>query len=127
VAAALQAELGGLDQTLSRSSEALENITRDHYLMPDPGQSVRVFPHMLPKIGLLDPTTIRSTVDAYLMIDQYSESLLLIGGNLSQKAPHRRLIEMPSNSANLVMTLNKVTSEAIQRALSNLDGHLHRP
>jgi hypothetical protein len=35
IATALYAELAGIDQTLSRNSEALENITRDHYLMPD--------------------------------------------------------------------------------------------
>jgi hypothetical protein len=80
---------------------------------------------MLPKIGLLDPATINNTVDAYLMMDQYSESLLVLGGTLSQKVTHRRLIEMPSNSAKHVV--NKKTSEAIQRALSNLDGHLRRP
>jgi hypothetical protein len=126
VATALHAELAGIDHTLSRNSEALENITRDYYLVPDPAQSVRVFPHMLPKIGVLDPTTIWNTVDAYLMMDQYSESLLVLGGTLSQKVLHRRLIEMPSNSAKHVVMLNKKTSEAIQRALSTLDGHLHR-
>jgi hypothetical protein len=126
VATALHAELAGFDQMLSRNSEALENITRDHYLIPDLAQSVRVFPHMLPKIGLLDPATINNTVDAYLMMDQYSESLLVLGGTLSQKVTHRRLIEMPSNSAKHVVMLNKKVSEAIQRALSNLDGHLHR-
>ena len=127
VATALHAELAGFDQMLSRNSETLENITRDNFLIPDLAQSVRVFPHMLPKIGLLDPTTISNTVDAYLMIDQYSESLLVLGGKLNQNVLHRRLIELPSNSAKHVGMLNKVTSEAIRRALSNLDGRPRRP
>ena len=125
VAATLHAELAGLNQTLLKNREVLEKVTRsDDFLVPDLGHSVRIFPHMLPKIGLLDPITITNTVDAYLMIDQYSEKLLILGGALSQKPTTRRIVAMPNNSVKHVIVLNDVTSEAIQRALSKLAGHM---
>jgi hypothetical protein len=80
--AALKAELRMLKDGLLTAAESLKD-PQGGFLAPDLALSVRIMPHMLPKLGLLDTATIQSVIDAYLVLDQYRVRLLLLGGRLA--------------------------------------------
>ena len=63
VATALRAELAGCRQALLSNSELLKKegyLTPDmNFMTPDLVHAIRIMPHMIPKLGLLDQETIR--------------------------------------------------------------------
>jgi hypothetical protein len=126
VVAALKAEFSGLSGSLLSNAELL----KDHkggFLVPDLAQSVRVAPHMLPKIGLLDPETIQSVINAYVLVDQYCEKLLLLGGHVREDLEaktDRRLVHLSTDNSAHVITLNRNLSDALQKTIARLDASL---
>jgi hypothetical protein len=69
----------------------------------------------------LDAETIQEVLDAYILVDQYCEALLMLGGRISDDMPsHRRVVLMPRERAGNVATLNRNMSGAIQRAIRRL-------
>jgi hypothetical protein len=119
VAVALLAELEGIERTLSQHITEL----REHssaVLVPDLAQSVRVLSSMLPKIGLLDVRTIRVTIDAYIMIEQYSETLISMGGTLDTALPHRIRVVLPEHLSGAVADVNENTASYLQEAIDCL-------
>jgi hypothetical protein len=95
--------------------------------VPDLAQSVRVAPHMLPKIGLLDPETIQSVINAYVLVDQYCEKLLLLGGHVREDLEaktDRRLVHLSTDNSAYVITLNRNLSNALQKTIAQLDASL---
>ena len=94
----------------------------DGFVVPDISHSIQVFPHVLPKIGLLDAKAVRSVVDAYVIIEQYSEGLILLGGSLRLDMPEgRRLIYLDANHAASVAEINRKRAEFIDGAIRALD------
>ena len=92
VAAAMRAELASIETTLRENAEGLRRNTPQAFVVPDIAHSVRMFPAFVTKIGLLgDPSLITEVVNAYIVIDQYCENLLMAGGQLGPNIPeHRR-------------------------------------
>jgi len=85
VGTALRAELAGFKDTLVENSETLSHAQEDHgafFLLPELARSIRIWPHMIPKLGIFDQETIGRVTDAYLVMEQYGERLLLLGGRL---------------------------------------------
>ncbi len=68
VATALQAELVGLSHSLQSTIGQKDPERRAEYAV-----IVRVFPRMVPKLGLLEPDTIRSVIDAYNEVDAFCQ------------------------------------------------------
>jgi hypothetical protein len=69
VGTALRAELAGFKDTLVENSERLSHAQEDHgafFLLPELARSIRIWPHMIPKLGLFDHETIGRVTDAYL-------------------------------------------------------------
>jgi hypothetical protein len=125
LAAALRADLGGVKRTLLENSKSLKTPRGDYYV-PDLSHSLRVLPHVLPKLGLLKVETIGLIIDAYILIDQYCEKLLMMGGQLqTQVPPHRRLVIMKEETATRVAALNDVLAGMIDKAGLDLDQYLY--
>lgn len=128
VASAIYAELTGVHRTL------LENAKRliDHpppvgegFVVPDLAHSVQVFSHMLPKIGLLRADTMRTVMDAYVLIEQYVEGLILLGGTMRPDMPEgRRAIYIDAEHAETVSAINQVRAEGIKEAIDALAPYL---
>jgi hypothetical protein len=78
---------------------------------------------MLPKIGLFDAETIRPVLDAYAILEQYAESLLMgAGGRQVANTPlNRRAIYVPETHTNALMKLDRKTSDFLQAAIAKLD------
>jgi len=116
MAVALISELAGLAQTLGDNAEKLKTTTND-FIVPDLDHSVFVLPKFIDKLGLLDELTVERIIDAYLIIEQYCERLLLMGGRVDEGAEEaRRLVHMPQSAALKVATLNEVIVEQIDKA-----------
>src|SRR5262245_405527 len=94
MATALRAELDRCRQILVSNSESLEKGTPDaivptdlggklpQIMAPELGRTIRIMPHMIPKLGLLDQETIKKVINAYLELERHGEKLLLLGGHL---------------------------------------------
>jgi hypothetical protein len=96
VATALRAELAGFRRALLTNIQALEKggpTPGARAVTPDLAYAVRIGPHMIPKLGLLDEETIDKVVNAYLAIDEHGDMMLLFGGRLflTQSTSHWRL------------------------------------
>jgi hypothetical protein len=87
-------------------------------------------PEMVSKLGLLDQETIVSVVDAYVVLEQYYEKLLLLGGDLEKQltAPngHRRLVRVPPGKAPSIIATNRGLLDVIGKAITKLDAFLKR-
>jgi hypothetical protein len=135
VATALRAELAGFKDTLVENSERLSHA-QEHpggFLVPDLARAVRIWPHMIPKLGLFDQATIQRVTDAYLAVEQHGERLLLLGGRLvdperaavgswkrqmERRATtdyNRLLISLSADKAPDVIQINSAVSKAIER------------
>jgi hypothetical protein len=141
VATALRAELAGCREALLSNSELLKKegyLTADtNFMMPDLVHAIRIMPHMIPKLGLLDQETIEKVANAYLAVEEHGERLLLFGGRLvdpervsageaqaageTRRTGSRRLVSLSADKAPQVIAINSNTAEAIQNAIDRLD------
>jgi hypothetical protein len=123
LAVALCAELNGINRTLIENATTLSNPGSDFYT-PDISHSVRLMPHLVSKLGLLDGDTIREVVDAYILIDEYCERLVILGGRIQRDVPNRRGVLMPENRAAHVVALNRVISTGLDAAVRRLHAYM---
>ncbi|MGB9365592.1 MAG: hypothetical protein WCE79_06235 [Xanthobacteraceae bacterium] len=76
---------------------------------------------MLSKLGLLDVETIRSVIDAHIVVRQYGGHLVMRGGTRGSKERDQdRLILMPKEKNELVISLNEGTAAGIEKAIKKL-------
>jgi len=58
--------------------------------------------------------TIKEIIEAYIVIDQYAETLMVLGGVLPVNMPkHRRVIAMPGHRAKALADINRQISARI--------------
>jgi hypothetical protein len=127
VAVAIRAELGSVEETLTHNSNSLiAKPPTEFFFVPDLAHSVRMFPRVVEKIGLLaDPSIITEVVGTYIVIDQYCENLLMAGGELGKHMPeHRRIIVMPHNRAEFVAKMNAQLAKDIRNTMNLLNRFL---
>ncbi len=117
----IKAELSRIRESLLLNAHNLDEPDGD-FLVPDIAHSVRIMPHLLPKLGLLDEEAIREVVGVYVSIDQYCEALLMNGGGIAtENRPDRRLIGMPEKKARTVAKINRDLAAMIHTALEKLE------
>lgn len=128
VASAIYAELSGVHRTLLENAKRLTDnppSAGEGVAVPDLAHLVQVFSHMLPKIGLLRADTIRTVMDAYVLIEQYAEGLILLGGAMQPNMPeHRRLIFVDAGHAKSVAAINLARADFIKGAIDALEPYL---
>jgi hypothetical protein len=124
VATALQAELMGLHRTLIDNAKGLKEAPAD-FLVPDLKRSVVVFPELLSKLGFLDVETIRSVIDAHIVVRQYADTLTLLGGQRgSTERGQENIIAMSNERVEHVIAVNESTAEQIDKAIQLLKRHV---
>ena len=126
VAAAIRAELAGVGEFLTDNAKRLIEKAPtglEGFLLPDLTHSVRIFPKIVDKLGLLeDPTIIAEIVGAYVVIDQYCENLLIADGKIEKDMPeHRRLVLMPHQRASFVADMNTEMAMRLRKATNSLN------
>jgi hypothetical protein len=121
VISALKAELSGISEALQRNADSLDN-PEGGFVAPDIAHSVRVMPHLLSKLGLLDVETTREVIGIYVSIDQYCEALIMGGGTIAaNNRSDRRLIAMPVERAGFVASTNRQLMGMISIVVEKLD------
>ena len=130
IAAAIRAELGGLEDSLTDNAKRLtEDSPTDDYsfFIPDLTHSVHVFPKMIEKLGLLgDPAIIADIIGTYIVVNQYCENLLVAGGRIAEGIPeHRRLILMPHQRAEFVSGMNTELAKRLKGTMNSLNRFLN--
>jgi hypothetical protein len=122
LATALYAELQGVHRTLLDNADGLSK--RDSgpdggFLVPEP--TVKVFPVMLPKLGLLSADAVRKVMDAYILNEEYIHRLVIRGGTMqTQMPPNRQTIYIEACHKEFVVRLNRVTAGVVQEAMNAL-------
>jgi hypothetical protein len=121
VAAALQAELSLAEKVFKDNADHLGS-TPSGYYMPDPKHSIRVMPDLVSKLGLFESDTIQLVLTSYLMIEQYGQNLVLMGGRVqTHLSSEGRLIHMPEGTAGNVIVMYRNTAREIRRAITALE------
>jgi hypothetical protein len=121
VRSALKGELSGIEESLLKNAEGLDKA-EDDFVVPDIAHSVRVMPAIIPKLGLLDAETTRVVIGIYVSIDQYCETLIMMGGAMAtQNRADRRLIGMTVNRATNLARVNRDLAAMIRTAIERLN------
>lgn len=128
IAVALQAELSSIEKTLLANAEHLVEKPPEEgggFLVPDVMHSSLVFKDMLPKIGLFDPAATRKVIDVYILLGQYFEGLVLVGGVVQENLPEsRRLVSLPTAMATFVIEYNRARASMVKEAIGALNPHV---
>jgi hypothetical protein len=126
VASTLYAELQGIHRALIENAQHLEEKPPDAnggFVVPEP--SMKLLPATLPKIGLLQPHTIRKVLDAYVLNEQYIEQLILCGGRLESNMPeNRKLVYLDTKQAKFVTAFNRTRADVVKEAIDALAPYL---
>jgi hypothetical protein len=134
LAAALYAELQGIHETFvmntSQLAEEFPDAKEQSEILGDqggfwvPGPTIKIFPEMLSKIGLLRADTIREVMAAYILVEQYLDGLILYDGKAHTKMPDRTFVYMPAQRAAGVAKINIVKACAVKQAMQALAPYL---
>jgi hypothetical protein len=145
VATALRAELAGCRRALLRNIQELKKGSTPgaRAVMPELAQSIRIMPHMIPKLGLLDEETIDKVANAYLAIDEHGDMMLLFGGRLvdaerespaaeepqaaneeTRRTGSRRLVSVSAKYVPRAIEINEWVAGTIQEAIDRMDAVL---
>jgi hypothetical protein len=85
-----------------------------------------MFPAFTGKLGLLDdPVVIQEIIQSYIVIDQYYEQNLLLGGQPRPEMPNeRRLLVMSAGAAKHVAKMNTNIADRLKIAKNMLNKYL---
>lgn len=128
LASALYAELVGSQRALRESGESL--VSRpveagEGFLVPAP--AIKLFPEMIPKMGLFDAETIRKVMEAYVLLEQYVGDLVLAGGQLQANMPEGRpMVYLPAERAEFVGEYNLGRANSADEAIEALRAYLKK-
>ena len=127
VAVALHTELSSIEHTLLENAKRLTEKPPEEgsgFLVPDVMHSSLVFKDMLSKVGLLDPATTRKVMNSYILLGQYFEGLILVGGVAQNLPQGRRLVSLPTAMASFVIEYNRARAGVVKAAIDALAPYL---
>jgi hypothetical protein len=79
--------------------------------------SVHVMPHVLPKMGLLDPDTIRKVIDAHILVAQCCQGQIMLSRKPQEDMPeHRGVVFVPRRPSQERCSDKSKPSRAHQRS-----------
>ena len=120
VAIALREELSIIRTALLENAEKWREAPEDHSIGPDLAHLIRVYPSMLPKLGLLNDTAIAPVITAYSLIEQHAEHLMMLGATPQELPSGRRMYLLPADQNANAATMNENLAEDIQPAIDLL-------
>ncbi len=125
VARALRAELLALHSAMEGNIRMYENPgdeTRE-FLIPSMTPLIKVFPALIPKLGLLQFNT-QIVLDSYAAIEQIPERLVLLGATTQEFEPGRAMYILPVDQGGKVATLLRNTLVKVAGAVEFLNAEL---
>ena len=126
VASALVAELSNVHRTLVENSETfVERPPAPGEGLVIAGPTVKVFPKLMSNLGLLEPDTINTVMNAYLSTEDYLDRPILLGGKLQTNMPEgRQMVYLSAAQADSVRRLNLFRTGPIKVAMTALAPYL---
>lgn len=125
-ASALYAELSGVHRAFVENAESLAQRPPDPgggFMIPGP--SVKIFPELISKLGLLRSDTIITVMTAYLLTEQYLDGLIHLGGTLQANMPEgRQVVYLDARHAGMVRRMNEVKAVPVKAAMDALIPYL---
>jgi hypothetical protein len=122
LACTLYAELVLIHRTLVENAQHLTDKPPDPdggFTVPQP--SIKFFPEMLSKMGLLHPDTIGKVMAAYILTEQYLQQLILLGGRPMPNVPEDRpLVYLDAQFAEFVIDFNRTRAALVKEAMDAL-------
>jgi len=86
---------------------------------------VRMFPSLVSKLWLLAPETIEEVIKAYSLIDQYTEDMVILGGQLQGGMPsNRRVFKMPPGHEPTIAKKNRFLVKRLEGVIATLKAEL---
>jgi hypothetical protein len=126
VASALYAELSNVHRAFIENAESLAKrrpAPNEGFVIPEP--SVKIFPELISKLGLLKSDTITSIMTAYLLTEQYLDGLILLGGTLQTNMPEgRQMVYLNAEHADTVRKMNEIKAGPVKDAMGALSPYL---
>ncbi|WP_163877764.1 hypothetical protein [Rhizobium laguerreae] len=122
IAAALAAEISILRKSLLANNETIKDTNDGVFLVADPSMIMKIFPKLMSELYLLDEKAIIAVSELHSVLDQYVDSLSLLGAKSSPLAQKGRIVvEFPgAKSPQLQMLNNSIISfcDGAQTALA---------
>lgn len=116
----ITAELLSVERVLRRNAADI-NGTNRAFVGPDVANNIRNISEIIPNIEDFDEDTLSSVIGAYVLVDEYSHTLVLFGGEVIPNMPRNRvIIKMPAGSAGRVVGANNDIADQIAVALKKL-------
>jgi hypothetical protein len=121
IATALKTELSSIRDALLNNAEIMRKPTdSDSLTGPDIPHLIYVYPKLISRLPLLSENVIKETIEIYMMMEQYSDNLQLLGGKLHEIKPGRFQMILPTSVAKVVSVLNDKYARDIQVAINAL-------
>jgi hypothetical protein len=97
-AIAVKEELRMIRDSLVSNAKTIRDMPKNEVSLPNPADYVRVFPQVVPKLGLLNEDAIGPVIEAYTALEEYAGRLLEMVAK-SEERDKRRLVVTPAGSA----------------------------
>lgn len=120
VAIALREELRSISEALSDAVKVWRESPEMDVIVPDINHLAVVFPAMVPKLGLLNKEAIGPVCDAYAIVAEHSDRLLLLGAQATKVPSGRMQYHLPAGSSEHAMRLNESFAKRLQQAINFL-------
>ncbi|MGM4909098.1 hypothetical protein [Rhizobium sp. 768_B6_N1_8] len=123
VAAAFAAEISILRDSLANNNKTLQSSGSGSIIVADPSMIMKIFPKLIGEIHLLDAASVKKVSELHAVLDQYVDSLIMLGSKPSPFAQKGRIIvEFPAAKASHLKLLN----ESIIRFCDQADEELKK-
>jgi len=103
----------------------MRKICRPNRGVHDIGQTVRVFPEITSKLGFFDVATIEAVIDAYIVIDNFGDRVIALGGVwLQHSGDKRRMIRVNGEFGDKIKGGMLGTRDTIEKAIGKLEPYV---
>ncbi|WP_417793095.1 hypothetical protein [Terasakiella pusilla] len=120
---ALRGELVSVRQVLSENGRAFkDSISHDcDLIFPDPSLMIKIYPKLIDKIGSIETGDIQTVYDAYTILEQLPENLLLLGAKEVPISPSRTNLSLESDKGIHAAEMYASAKTFMENAISVLD------
>lgn len=120
IAIALREELQMVHKALIENAKRWREADGRATLGPDLAHLIKVFPRIIPNLGLLSADAVAAAISAYSMIEQHAETLIMLGAKPQELASGRQMYFMPPENTSHAAKMNENLAEEIQKGIDHL-------
>lgn len=129
VALALREELKIVCEALREGTDTLQSPDGCDCFVPDPTNMIRIYPHLVEKLGLLSAEAIQKVSNSYGLIGEYGWRLTLLGAERQDGTLTTYLLRSSSRATASTISdvLRKSLDDTIAELSKQIDDEARRP